>query len=237
MASVLDGQILPKRKQPVAAGGGGGIAFDASSTNSYSVASQTTITNSHTIAGSSRAIVVWVCMAGGGTATITGVTVDGVSATEIMEDELDGGGVDVRLAGYVLIAPNTGTVNIIATCSASPAGGYLAMAATSWTGVNQTGGAGNSWRSTPPIDGGNGADSPSIAVSNSQSGDVVVAGIHNYGANLSAPSGTNRGIANGIAGSAYDFAHQSTVASGTTTTSTWTGDIYWTGGAVALIPQ
>lgn len=219
------------------ASGGGGAAFDAVSTNTYTVTAQTSITNAHTFTGSARAAAVFVFVYGGSPDTVTSVDIGGTGGTKVFDDVLDGG-VDIRLCGFVVVNPPSGAQSVIATLDGSPGGGYLGMHVISATGINQTGGSGVSWRASPPIVGGGGGSTASIAHTGLTAGDFVACAMGSYGTVPSSPSHTDRGIINGIGASPYDQAGQSTTASGTSVTFTWAGDsTFWTGGAIALIPQ
>lgn len=217
-------------------GGGGGAAFDSVSTNSYTVAAQTTITNAHTFTGSARAAIVFAFVYGGDPDTFTTIDAGGTAGTELFDVELDGG-VDIRMSGFVIINPPSGSQNVIATLNGNPNAAYLGMHVISATGINQGGGEGVSWR-PPATDGGGGGDPISIAITGLTAGDFVASAIGNYGDPPTSPSHTSRGIMDGIESSPYDQAAQSTTAAGTSVTFTWSGGIgFWTGGAIALIPQ
>lgn len=105
-----------------------GIAVDAVSNGSVFA---TSLTVSHTVAGSNRALVVGVIA--GASDIVTGVTYDGVAMTRV----------DVRNNGnstaymYYLLAPNTGTHDYVISVS----GGAVTINAEglSLTGVKQSG--------------------------------------------------------------------------------------------------
>lgn len=121
--------IIIVRKHP-AGGGGGGSApvFDAVSGN-YDV---NAVTLAHTCTGSNRLLLIW-CVTGDASRAVETVTYNGVSATLIGSPV-----VGVRqLSLWRLIAPSSGTHNIVATLeSGFPA--YVWATGMSFTGVNQT---------------------------------------------------------------------------------------------------
>lgn len=176
------------------ASGGGGITFDSFSTNTVILpaAGVLTVTNLHTVAGANTALVVTFAHMANGSATVTGVTYNGDAMTQIWS-LADGTGVEAKSLGFILINPDAGTHDIVATVSANASAFYCHMVGTSWNGVNQTGTVGNSWR-TPITQNDGGSAAISITASTAQNGDVVVMGIANWGTNPSTPSHTLRGV-------------------------------------------
>lgn len=109
------------------------IAFDAQSTGSTAAA--TSLTVAHTCTGSTRILFVAVegyVSAGSGT-YVTGITYNGVAMTLINSGHIISDAHDVL---YYLIAPATGTNNIVASFNTTISG---AMRATSYTGALQSG--------------------------------------------------------------------------------------------------
>lgn len=105
------------------------IALDA--TSSTSSASASSLTWAHTITGSQTILIVGVGMDADTTCT---VTYNGVSMTEIGNAQRSAGGVKTFL--FYLVAPTTGTNNIIATLGTAT---KVASGATSYTGAAQSG--------------------------------------------------------------------------------------------------
>lgn len=105
------------------------IAFDAVSQGSDFYDTATTLTVSHTAAGSNRLAVVGFASRGG---SITGVTYDGVAMTEISSTTGGPYFTDIRL--YYLVNPPTGAKDVVGTHSA---GGYEIMFVHTYTGVDQ----------------------------------------------------------------------------------------------------
>ena len=105
------------------------IALDATSFTSS--ASASSLTWAHTCTGSNRILVVAIGMDADTTCT---VTYNGVSMTEIGNAQRSVGGVKTFL--FYLIAPTTGTNNIVATLGTST---KVASGATSYTGAKQSG--------------------------------------------------------------------------------------------------
>lgn len=213
----------------------GGIVFDAVSSSSTTLGgAASTLTWSHTCTGSSLALFVAVGNIGNAAATISGVTYNGVSMTQLWVAD-QSGGVEAKGGGFILINPATGAHNVVITLSINGVG-YLGGAATSWTGVNQTGTVGNSWRT--PVNAPDGSTNPSsVIVTTAVSGDVVVDSYSAFNvAAVSIPNHTSRAVLDPIQSTSYAFGSQSHAATGSTTMSwTNTGGFY-SQGAVALIP-
>lgn len=216
------------------AGGGGGIAFDAGSSSARDLGGAfADLTWAHTVAaGSNRALVVSVGSLGNAAVTISSVTYNGVGMTAMWAQTDTSSGVEAKQRSYFLAAPATGTNNVIITLSANGVG-TLAGAAASFSGVNQTGTVGNSWR-TPVISDGSSSD---IVVANAVSGDYVVDGMGIYNTTgVIAPNHTNVATQDPVTvGSVYAHGMQYHPATGSTTMS-WTNMTLFSGGAAALIP-
>ena len=110
------------------------IAFD--SATRATTGTGTSLTFSHTVSGSNRILVVGVADNDATTGdTITGVTYNGVAMSRISGGygtNTDGGTVFL----YYLVAPATGTHNVVVSCSSSHS---LSALAASYTGAAQTG--------------------------------------------------------------------------------------------------
>lgn len=173
------------------------IAFDSAASKSQD--SSTTNTFAHTCAGSNRIILVG-CMTTNG--TITGVTYNGVSLTQAI-DNTTGGSTFNHIYLFYLIAPATGTNNVIVTSSGS---GSVYAASASYTGVAQT----------SPIDGTSattttttGAFSKSVTTSVANDWIIGYVGAGNYSTSASnepaAGSGTTRRATDPGTGSWYSI--------------------------------
>lgn len=125
---------------------------------------------SHTVSGTERLLVVITSVNSFPTSpNVTGVTYNGVALTEMtgFGGLYNDAGLDVRLQGWFLIAPDTGANTVAVTWSAGT--GDRAMIAASFNGVHQ---------STPLSNGTNTtgtSTSPSINVS-SAANNLVLAG-------------------------------------------------------------
>lgn len=109
-----------------------GMALDAVS-SAASSGSTSTLTWSHTTSsGSNRLLVVGVTIKNRIGETVSGITYNGVPLTRI---DAKINGTNVRIEMWQLVAPGTGTHDIVVTLSASA---KVVGGATSWTGVNQT---------------------------------------------------------------------------------------------------
>lgn len=100
------------------------IAFDAKSSGN-SVTPQTSLTVAHTCTGSN--LVLFVGVGADSTAGPTGVTYNGVALTKVDEH------LNFALSSWYLVAPTTGTHDIVITFAASH---YIAGGGISLTGVD-----------------------------------------------------------------------------------------------------
>lgn len=173
------------------------IAFDSAASKSQD--SSTTNTFAHTVSGSNRIILVG-CMTTNG--TITGVTYNGVALTQVI-DNTTGGTTFNHMYLFYLIAPATGTNNVIVTSSGS---GSVYAASSSYTGVAQT----------SPIDGTSatttttaGTFSKSVTTTIANDWIIGYVGVGNYGVGPAsfpaAGSGTTRRATDPGTGSWYSI--------------------------------
>lgn len=112
-----------------------GIVLDATSAGITSSSGATSLTISHTVSGDNRLLVVSVAVGGAssGSSFITGVTYNGVAMTQIAYTyDVD---VDGQLSLWYLVAPATGTHDVVITASSSR---YIGGEVASYTGVMQT---------------------------------------------------------------------------------------------------
>ena len=105
-------------------------AVDATSTGTGTGSS---ITISHTTSGSQRLMLVGVSMANPSTRTVSSVTYDGVSLSNVGSTANPANGARVEI--WKLVPPNTGTHNVVVTLSGSNAATVGVM---TFTGVDQT---------------------------------------------------------------------------------------------------
>lgn len=143
------------------------IALDAATSSSSTASS--TLTFSHTVAGSDRVLMVGVSWQTGAVnnATVTGVTYNGVAMTLVDEQAPpDPFNQTLGASLWRLVAPATGTHNVVITISNTS--DVILGGATSWTGVDQTTPLGTSAKAT--------AQSGTTATVNvsSATGEVVV---------------------------------------------------------------
>ncbi|MBK7764284.1 MAG: hypothetical protein IPI46_13225 [Bacteroidetes bacterium] len=112
----------------------GVVAANTSSASSANPNS-TTFTLSHTVGtGSNRLLMVGISQKN---KTITGVTYGGTAMT-LLDERITG--TNARIHVYYMIAPPSGTADVVVTLSANPDKGII-VGATTFTGVNQAGGA------------------------------------------------------------------------------------------------
>lgn len=157
------------------------VAYDATSTSSVNPA--TSLTFAHTCSGSNRILFV-TTITNTGTG-VSGVTYNGVALT-LLDSRADAGGNVPEL--WYLIAPATGSNNIVITVSGSNA---IAGAAASYTGVKQ---------SAPSVFGNNRADSAtsvSKSLTSTTDNSWMICGFTNNFAATSWTAGTNTTIRSG----------------------------------------
>jgi hypothetical protein len=224
LVSADDVAVYIHRPVAAEAGGGGGIEFDAASSDSTS---DTSLTFSHTTSGSNRAIGVCVGWRVNDGQSISGVTYNGVALTEDANSPvLDG---RTATALYSLVNPASGANNIVV--SLSGAATSIASIAVSFTGAHQTTLTGTS--ATDTLDNGT---SDSLDVS-SASGEIVFDCLAHYASGEAATPGgsqTERGdLGDG------DLSLAASTQPGATTTSmswSWATDTYWGHIGVGLKP-
>ena len=142
------------------------LTIDGSSA-SGSVLSAASLTFAKTIAGSQRSLVVPVALTWTTTSkNFTGVTCDGVAMTELLNVNFNSA--QARVAIFGLVAPNTGTHDVVVSASASTNAIY--GGAISFNGADQSAGA--AAFGTPNNATGT-SFSPSVNIS-SQSGEYVI---------------------------------------------------------------
>jgi hypothetical protein len=134
----------------------------------------TSLTISHTVAGSDGLLLLSIetyRAADGGYAP-TSVTYNGAAMTKIY-DGLFGNGDKERHTVYMLVAPDTGTHDLVMTWAANQAD--IAVAADSYTDVDQATAVG-----TPVADTTDNTTSYSVVVADGDTGDTIWATCANY---------------------------------------------------------
>lgn len=106
------------------------IAFDASD-QAGSAGAATSLTYAHTVSGTNRLMVA--CAYWGSSQTLSSITYNGVSTSQVVAP-IDNGGGEFYAMNY-LIAPDTGTNNVVITLSGSAG---IEGASGSYTGTDQT---------------------------------------------------------------------------------------------------
>jgi predicted ribosomally synthesized peptide with SipW-like signal peptide len=117
--------------QVLCAGGGGIAVSNVSSTNSGS-ANASSLTWAHTVSGSNRYLVVGVSINNENSGTVSSVTYNGQALTSLGTAT---NGTNARVEMWGMLAPPTGTHNIVVTLSTSQ---RFTAGAVSFTGVHQT---------------------------------------------------------------------------------------------------
>jgi len=167
---------------------------------------------------------------GNGANTITSVTYNSVTLTELYQG--DNSGVEAKLGLYMAVTGCDGAAhNIVATISAS-GGGYMSGGAAAYSGV-VTSSVAAAHRTV--YNGGDAGGGGTVTVTDSASGDYVVAGIAGYNGTLTA-TGTSRVLNTGVGGGNYNNGLQDYAASGASTVTSWTSPTFFTQAATALIP-
>jgi hypothetical protein len=234
-------QEVGRRRTLYPSGGGGSIAFDAvcsgcSSSAVQTSAASTTISWTHVVGGGSHPVLLVMLYKNSGTWTCT---YNSVSMTQL-GIQADGAGAE-QTALFILVGPATGSHTVSCTSSVN---NDLEGGSISFTGVNQTGTAGTSWRSSPPCvnDGGSGTSSISNTVSNAANGDMVVdtAVVFNNPSTTTMTKGASQTLGfyqHNALGNTQETGASYLSATGSTT-MTWsiTASSFWASCAVALIP-
>lgn len=108
------------------------VVFDAASNGQGGVV--TTLNINHTCTGTDRLLVVGCSINSGASASVSGVTYNGVSMTSAGAAPIDGGNTEVSL--WYLVAPATGSNTIAITITGTISG--ISAGGVSFTGVHQT---------------------------------------------------------------------------------------------------
>jgi hypothetical protein len=138
------------------------ITFDAAS-DASGTGGGSSQTFAHTVgAGSNRLLVVGIGSSEDPPVNVSGVTYDGVAMTQVAQRNFNP---YYNVAMYALVAPNTGTHNVVVTQAASI--NEYTVGAVSFFGVDQT----TPYDTPTSADGGS---SPATVSTNGGTGDLVV---------------------------------------------------------------
>jgi len=212
------------------AGGGGTFAVDSGSSGTTASDTASSITVSHTTgSGSNRLMLVGISYNNDDYETVTGVTYNGTSLTQVgTVNNSD----DARVCIYSLVAPDSGTHNVIINFSDALNDGAIAGVVT-FTGVDQSTPLGTFASST-------GDDSTPATVNiSSASGELVFGVVSSEYEALTASSGQNQHWNMSISGADTNGAG-GTDAGAPTVTMSWSLDPsynHWAIGGVSIKPS
>lgn len=209
------------------------IAFDAVSFGDTFGASS--VTFAHTVAAGG-VLVVFAYIDDDGIRTVTGVTYNGTAMTQLLATTNDASsGVSRTNSAWVIHNPTTGSAqNIVVTASAT-VNANLCAHGISYTGV-ANGSAAATHRTIFHAGDGGGGTGVDVTVTDSVSGDLVVASCCTLSATLSAGSGmTSRRFDQDVSGNTASMGVEDTSATGANTVMSFTGDNFCTNIAFALI--
>src|SRR5689334_27564 len=198
------------------------LAFDAVGPSSagQTATTPTSVTWSHTGTGSNTALVVFVGVGensgADGTKTISGVTYNGVSMTQIGTPKHTNNDTFGYLACYGLVNPATGAHNVVVSFNSAPS--TAECGSLSFTGADQT---------TPfatPVTAVGDSATATAAVASNTSGNIIAFGVcagNTIGATPTSPA-TGRWLANFGFSSAGGCAGAATIpATGSSVTCSW----------------
>lgn len=205
--------------------GWGAIALSSSAQSS--TGSGTTITIAGLSAASGTVLFIGSMTDG---ASAAGVSYNGGTFAELYDAQNDGAGAS-RTACYIGVGATDGSPHDLTMTYDSSAGvSYLIVSA--WSGVESSS---NAAAHRTVYNDGTGTGDLNITVADSQSGDVVVYAVGNFGTNLTAGN-TNIITANNVPTTSFDILQQYANASGSNTAMSVTGGQLGQACATALIP-
>jgi hypothetical protein len=205
------------------------IALDATASNLAVNSATITIPNFTATPGT----LIRVDSAIRATTDTTGVTYNGVSLTELFDQNLASAG-SLRVASYIGIAgPDGAPHDVVVTLAASPGGVSEIARVSSWSGVDISSIA--AAHRTIYSAGDTAGAGANVTVVDSVAGDVVVSANWTTGTSITNVE-TVVGIDNDVAGDGRSFGVQYKVATGASTVMAWTGDALCTHVAYALVP-
>jgi prepilin-type N-terminal cleavage/methylation domain-containing protein len=211
-------------------GGGGTFAVDNASSGTTASDTASSMTVSHaTGSGSDRLMLVGISYNNSGDETVTGVTYNGTALTQVGErNNLD----DAQVYIYSLVAPESGTHNVVINFSSALDEGAIAGVMT-FTGVDQSTPLGTFASST-------GDDSTPATVNiSSASGELVFGVVSSEYEALTASSGQNQHWNMSISGEGTNGAG-GTDAGAPTVPMSWSLDPsynHWAIGGVSIKPS
>lgn len=185
------------------------------------------LTFAHTCSGSNRLLVVWVSYFDSADAP-TGATYNGVAMTAIPSSTAANG--NYKIAGFYLIAPATGTNNIVVSFSGAMSD--MGAGAVSFTDADQTTPLGTAVTAT----GTN--TTPSVTVTTS-AGEIVVDGLVIVHGGTLTVDGSQIQRWNSIASNGFQkYAGSTETAAGASTSMDWNNSSsqQWAIGAVPIKP-
>ncbi len=216
----------PTKTVQVGGGGGGGGSVTVESSTKSSVVVANSLTFSHTC---TAATLLFVKIATDSNNTVTSCTYNGVAMTRIWTK--NGGAGVTHTEGWMLVNPATGANNVVANFTTDTAQacaiGFLGTVTTSVSAAHRT--------VYTASDGGSG---PTVTVTDSVAGDMVVCGASTYNATITV-GGTNtvQQSQNAFGGGNVSWGVSTQVATGANTVMSWAGGTFNCSGAVALIAQ
>lgn len=184
------------------------------------------LTCAHTVSGADRELVNWISWYHS-TSTLSGSAYNGVALTAIPSGSAANG--QYHIDGLHLIAPATGTNNLVATFSGSVFD--VGMGSVSFTGADQTNPLGTAVTATGT------STTPSVTVS-SAAGEIVIDGLVIVHGGTLTVGGSQTQQWNSIASGGYIKYAGSTQNGAASTTNTWTNSTsqVWAQGAVPVKP-
>jgi hypothetical protein len=209
------------------------IAFGAvSGVTGVAVAS---LTFSHTITAGAVLVVAAAYM--GDVPTVTGVTYAGVALTALGAFNDSSSGLLCKNSLWMLHTPASGANNVVVSFSAAGAGVNAAHAVSYLGVVNSSVAAGH--RTVYHAGDGGGGAGVNVTVVDSVNGDWVIGSCSNYLASALSVGATftSRRFDTGIGGGSNAYGTEDKLATGASTSVTFTNDGYCTNMAMALIPS
>jgi prepilin-type N-terminal cleavage/methylation domain-containing protein len=210
--------------------GGSGVSVDAVSSGTTAAYTDTTMTVAHTTgSGSDRLMLVAISYNNNDDETVTGVTYNGTALTQVGERN---NGNDAQVYIYILVAPDTGTHNVVINFSSALDEGAIAGVMT-FTGVDQTTPLGTFASAV-----GNDSTPATVSIS-SASGELVFGVVSSEYEALTASSGQDERWNMSISGAGTNGAG-GTDAGAPTVTMSWSLDPsynHWAIGGVSIKPS
>lgn len=211
------------------------IAFVAAAAGTADADGGTSVTQSYTVTTEDCIYAGTFFQLGTGTvsaATYNSETMLSGNGVKLFDGGNDSGTTN-RIAGLILLNPDSGTHDLVITYSASASG--MQTGIVGLTGVNQT--IGSAYRTVPTITNGGGGGQPTITVTDSQSGDLCIDTCVVFAATITVGAGqTSRVETDNIFGSSTSWGISTEAASGASTVMSWTGSTTNSIGAAALVP-